>query len=167
MTTLSTTPTDSTPAAQTVLPALRTADGAAPAVRRQVRGASRNDRLNVAGAAISAICVSLLLFGQLTPLAGRFGFVVVTWALFVTVYALLVWLDDEGPAVVDKVMTVVLYSAAAVTICGLVSVVSFTLWRGRAALPKLNLYTQDMSRAGPLDPLSKGGIKHALYGRCA
>ena len=29
---------------------------------------------------------------------------------------------------------------------------------------KANLYTQDMSEAGPLDPLDVGGIKHAIVG---
>lgn len=148
----------------TVLPARDRADSEPPAAPRQVGAVSRNDRLNFLGAALSAISAALLLFGRLTPLTGRLGFVVVTYIVFLATYALLVWLDDDGPAVLDKVMTVVLYSAAALLICGLTSVVTFTLWRGRAALPKLNLYTQDMSRAGPSEPLSVGGIKHALYG---
>lgn len=152
------------PPEPTVLPDRVLMQSLGPPGRRQVGGVSRTDRLNVAGAASSAVCMSLLLFGRVTPLAGPFGFVVLTWLLFVTTYALLVWLDDDAPAVVDKVMTVVFASAAAVLICGLVSVVSFTLWRGRTALPKLNLYTQDMSRAGPKEPLGVGGIKHALYG---
>lgn len=157
--------TPGTPAAElTVLPGADLEIGAVPPVPRQVSGVSRHDRLNVVGAALSAASVSFLVFGRLTPLTGRLGFVVVTWSLFVAIYALLVWMDDDGPAVVDKVMTVVLYSATALLLCGLISVVSFTLWKGRAALPKLNLYTQDMSRAGPREPLSVGGIKHALYG---
>jgi len=125
---------------------------------------SRQDGLNLAGAATSAISVSLLLFGRVTPLSGRLGFVVVAYAVFLAAYALLVWLDDDAPAVVDKVMTAVLCSAAALTACGLLSVVGFTLWRGRTALPRTNLYLQDMSRAGPADPLTVGGIKHALFG---
>jgi len=148
----------------TVLPALGPLDEAPRSERRLVGGMSRNDRLNVAGAALSAFSVSLLLFGRLTPLTGRLGFVIVTYVVFITTYALLVWLDDDGPAVVDKVITVVLYSAASVMVSGLISVVSFTLWRGRTALPKTNLYLQDMSRAGPADPLSVGGIEHALFG---
>jgi len=151
-------------AEQTVLPALGPADRAGLRTKRQVGGASRNDRLNVVGAAVSTVSVGLLLFGRLTPLSGRLGFAVVTYVVFLTTYALLVWLDDDGPAVVDKVMTMVLYSAAAVMVSGLVSVISFTLWRGRTALPKTNLYLQDMSRAGPADPLTVGGIKHALFG---
>ncbi len=147
----------------TVLPT-RLSAGASARVPRQVGGMSRNDRLNLVGAALCGICVALLFFGRVTPLAGRLGFFVVAYTVFVASYALLVWLDDDGPAVVDKVTTVVLYSATTLLILGLFSVVTYTLWQGRAALPKSNLYTQDMSRAGPREPLSVGGIKHALYG---
>lgn len=149
----------------TVLPARqRSTEANHAAARRQIGGASLNDRLTVMGALVSALCTSALLFGQLASLSGRLGYVVVTYLIFLATYALLTWLGDDRPAVVDKVMTVVLYSAAAVMGTGLVSVVVFTLWRGRAAIGKTNLYVQDMSRAGPADPLSVGGIKHALVG---
>ena len=43
-------------------------------------------------------------------------------------------------------------------------VVSFTLWRGRTALVHANFFKQDMSKAGPLAPLTVGGVAHALVG---
>lgn len=140
------------------------ADPPPPGVRRSLGGSSRNDRWTLVGAATSAICASLLLFGRLAPFSGLLGFVVVTYILFLATYALLVWLDDDRPAVVDKVMSVLLASAASLAGLALLSVVSFTLWRGRAALIRTNLYTQDMSHAGPADPLAVGGISHALVG---
>ena len=80
----------------TVLPAL-TGENRSPArPRRKLGGASRNDRLNIAGAALSALCAALLLFGRVTPLAGRLGFVVVTWAVFIATYALLVQHADRA-----------------------------------------------------------------------
>ncbi len=145
----------------TVIPRL---DGGPRAIPRSLGKVSRNDRLSAMGAAVSAICVALLLFGRLTPMNGRLGFVIVAYLTFVVIYALLIWLNDDRPAVIDKVMTVLLHTAAALMMLGLASVVGFTLWRGRAALPKLNLYTQDMSVTGPRQPLSQGGINHALYG---
>lgn len=147
----------------TVLPALV---GAPPRVQTQrpLGGVARDDLLTLAGAFVSALCTALLLFGRVAPVAGGFGFVVVAYVLFVTTYALLIWLGDERPAVVDKVMAVLLASAAVVALLALVSVVGFTLWRGREALGKTNLYHQDMSVAGPADPLSVGGIAHAIVG---
>jgi phosphate transport system permease protein len=46
----------------------------------------------------------------------------------------------------------------------LLFVVGFTFWRGREALGHLNFFTSDMQLAGPLDPLSVGGILHAAVG---
>ena len=77
---------------------------------------------------------------------------------------MLVSLTEKGPAVVDRVMTVLLTSAAVLALFALASVIIFTLWRGREALVKPNFYTQDMSLAGPLDPLEVGGVTHAIAG---
>jgi phosphate transport system permease protein len=136
----------------------------APQVRRTLSGVTREDLLNVGGAFVSALCTGLLLFGRLAPVAGAFGFVIVTYVIFVATYALLVSLTEARPVVVDKVMAVLMSSAAAVAGLALVSVVAFTLWRGRVALGQLNLYHEDMSSAGPADPLSVGGIGHAIVG---
>ncbi len=157
------TPSSTDSMAETVLPR---SSGVAKAnqPRRTLGGASRHDTTLLAGAAISALCTTLLLFGRLTPLSGVFGFVVVGFLAFLATYAVLVSLTEDRPAVIDRVMAVLLTSAAAVAGLALFSVVGFVLWRGRTALLKSNFYVQDMSRTGPLDPLSQGGISHAIVG---
>lgn len=149
--------------ARTVLPALEDASAPERAVRT-LRGLPSDQLSHLLGAAVSAVSVGVLLFGLLTPLAGNLGFVVVTYGIFLVTYAMLTATTEDRPAVVDRVMSVVLGTAAVVAILALVSVVVYTLWRGREALAKVNLYTQDMSEAGPLDPLSVGGISHAIVG---
>jgi phosphate transport system permease protein len=136
----------------------------APQTRRNVGHVSHRDIMAAAGAAASALCTTLLLFGRLTPLSGRLGFVVVGFVVFLATYALLVSFGNDRPAVVDKVMTVLLGSAAAVAGLALLSVVAFTLWKGRQALTKTNLFVEDMRLAGPLEPLDVGGIAHAIVG---
>lgn len=131
---------------------------------RSLGGLSRNDLLTLGGAGVSALCTTVLLFGRLTPLRGPLGFVLVLFLLFNLFYALLVSFEYDRPAVVDKVMAVVMTSCAALAGLALVSVVVYTLWEGREVLPKSNLYTQDMSEAGPLDPVTTGGISHAIVG---
>ncbi|MYS22546.1 phosphate ABC transporter membrane protein 2, PhoT family [Streptomyces sp. DvalAA-14] len=135
-----------------------------PDVPRRIGGLSRTGVLSLLGAATSALCVTLLLFGELAPLSGPLGFTVTWYLVFLAGYAMLVGLDEDGPAVRDRVMTVVLWSAATVLFAALALVVGFTLWRGRQALPHGNFFTQDMQKAGPLDPLSVGGIAHAMLG---
>lgn len=149
--------------ASTVIPP-RPGPVAVEAARRRLEGVTGGDLVNIGGALLSATSLTLLLFGRLTPLSGPFGFVVVTYVIFVVNYAFLLSLSEERPAVVDKVMTTLFMSAAVVAGLALFSVIGFTLWRGRTALARTNLYLQDMSAAGPSDPLSVGGIKHAIVG---
>ena len=149
-------------APRTVRPELEPARPPAPI--RTLRKMSRDDLFDLVGAAVSSLSVALLLFGRLAPLRGPFGFVVVSYLLFIVLYALLVSFHEGRPAVVDRVMSVLLGTTAVIAGLALLSVVSFTLWRGRDALANSNLYTQDMSEAGPADPLSAGGIGHALVG---
>lgn len=147
----------------TVRPSRAAGPLAAPPVRT-LGGVTRGDVLTLGGALGSAVCTSLLIFGRLAPLTGAIGFVVVTYLVFLALYALLIWTSEERLAVIDKLMTVVFASAAGLAGTALFSVVTFTLWRGRAALTRVNLYWRDMSEAGPADPLSVGGIAHAIVG---
>ncbi|MEU4088502.1 phosphate ABC transporter permease PstA [Streptomyces aureus] len=136
----------------------------APPRPRRIGGVTRTGVLSLCGAAASGICVTVLLFGQLAPFSGALGFTVTAYLVFLAVYAVLTGLDEDGQAVRDKVMTVVLWTAATLLFSGLVMVVGFTAWRGREALPHGNFFTQDMQAAGPLDPLTHGGIAHAMLG---
>ncbi len=135
-----------------------------PGPVRTLGGMPRGEVANLVGAAASALATGLLLFGRLTPLRGNLGFVVVTYGVFLVTYAVLVSLTEERPALVDRVMAVLLTTAALLAGAALSSVVLYTLWRGRTALSKPNLFTEDMSTAGPLDPLTMGGISHAIVG---
>ncbi|MGW1532493.1 phosphate ABC transporter permease PstA [Streptomyces aureus] len=136
----------------------------APPRPRRIGGVTRTGVLSLCGAAASGICVTVLLFGQLAPFSGALGFTVTAYLVFLAVYAVLTGLDEDAQAVRDKVMTVVLWTAATLLFSGLVMVVGFTAWRGREALPHGNFFTQDMQAAGPLDPLTHGGIAHAMLG---
>ena len=158
--------------ADTFLP--RTPEGGPAPVPRPIRSWGARDILTVVGAAVSALCTGLLLFGRLTPLRGNLGFVIVTLLLFITIYAVLTSLTENRPAVVDRVMTVMMSTAAAVAGVALVSVIVYTFVRGWPALakqvwgpiyrPRWNFFLQDMSETGPLDPLDKGGVAHAIVG---
>ncbi|MEU5638786.1 phosphate ABC transporter permease PstA [Streptomyces milbemycinicus] len=116
------------------------------------------------GAAAAALAVTGVLFTRLLPFNGALGFVVIAYALFLALYALLVSFDESGPAVRDRVAAVVVQSLGLVMVGALAFVIVYTLWEGRKALPHPNFYTEDMAKAGPLDPLTAGGIVHAMIG---
>lgn len=141
--------------------------GAAPPaveVRRSTGGVRSSDRFALVGAAAGALSATSLLFMRLTAFSGLLGFIVVAYILFVGLYALLVSFDERGPVVRDRIASVVVHSAGAAMLTVLVVVIGYTFWRGREALPHLNFFTHDMADAGPLEPLSIGGITHAITG---
>ncbi|MER6421025.1 phosphate ABC transporter permease PstA [Streptomyces sp. NPDC001137] len=141
-----------------------------PEEHRRLGGARRDDLLALGGAATTGLTLAWLLFGQLAPLSGVLGFTIVAYLIFLVVYAVLVWMDasaagaSAAPAVRDRLLTVVLGSAAALLFAGLALVIGFTMARGWHALPHASFYTQDMQAAGPLDPVTVGGVKHAVVG---
>ncbi len=158
-----------TPASpKTVLPGVESTP-TPPSDLRPLGGVTRADLLDVAGAALGAVSFGFLVFGRLAPINGLLGQVAVTFVVFVAAYALLTSLHEDRPAVVSRVMTVMFASCAGVAFLALGSVIIDTLLRGRDALfdgfaPRWSFFTQDMSVTGPLDPIERGGISHAIVG---
>ena len=132
--------------------------------RRSTSGWRGSDVLALVGAAVSSLALTAVLFLWLAPFDGRLGALAVAWVAFVGSYTLLVSFDEDGPAVRDRLAMVVVHSFAFVILLALVMVIGFTAFRGREALSNLNFFTSDMGNTGPLDPLTSGGMVHALVG---
>lgn len=122
------------------------------------------DVLAIAAALLAAVATTALLWTQLAPFTGLIGYVVVTWCLFVLIYAVLVAFDEEQPAQRDRVSAVIVHSLALVVLAALAFVIFYAFARGWKALVHLNFYTQDLHSTGPLAPLTQGGILHAIVG---
>ncbi|MFC4032790.1 phosphate ABC transporter permease PstA [Streptomyces polygonati] len=150
------------PDAATTLP--RPAPRDTPEQRRSTLSLRRTDMFAVLGAAAASLSLTWLFFARIAPFTGGLGFVVCAYLLFLALYALLVSFDEDGPAVRDRIASAVVHSLAVLLLVALAFVVVYTLWSGRKALGHLNFFTQDMRKAGPLDPLTVGGIRHAVIG---
>jgi phosphate transport system permease protein len=148
---------------RTTLPS-RPGHRARPPEPRQLGVLRAGDLLSVFGALAAALCTTLLLWTQIGFFSGIFGMIVVTWCLFVAYYAALVSLEDSGPAMRDKLAAVVVQSLGAVVISVLAFVIIYTFVRGWPALHHLNFYTKDLGLTQEQDPLSKGGVLHAIIG---
>lgn len=139
--------------------------GEMPTERRRATGSFRlTDAYSLAGALAAGLAMTSLLFTTVLPWNGVLGFIVVWYLVFVPAYALLVSMDERGPIVRDRVAAVVVHSLASLMLLALIFVVAFALVRGARALRYINFYTQDLSRTGPLDPLTSGGVIHAIIG---
>ena len=131
---------------------------------RRLRGISGDEALNFGGALASALSVSFLLFGRIAPLSGGLGFLGVTFVVFLAVYAFMLSLTESRPVVVDRIMSVVMFSTFFVVFAALASVMWEIASKGFIAVRHVNFFTQDMSNTGPNDPLTSGGITHAIAG---
>ena len=138
--------------------------GGRPPQPRPLTGFRTPDVLSLGGALAAALCTTGLLWTQVAPFSGFIGYVVVTWSLFVIFYAVLVSFDQDGPAVRDRVVSVVVHSLGALVLVALIYVIVYTFYRGWTALVHLNFYTQDLRTTGPLSPLTQGGVIHAIVG---
>lgn len=147
-----------TPLAATAAPV----DG--PEVRRTLRATRSSDVLPVVGAGVAALSLSGLVYFALAPFTGVLGYVLLSFALFVLLYAVLVSVDGSRILVKDRVAAVVVHALAFLMLLALVVVVVFVVVRGRSVLLYANFYVDDMSVTGPLEPLSSGGIWHGIVG---
>jgi phosphate transport system permease protein len=132
--------------------------------RRRPGRTSIEDAFDLGGALLAGAAVSTLLFGWVAPLSGAVGWVVVAYLAFLVVYAVLVSLRADRLAVANRLVTVLLATAGLVVLTALVFVVLYTVGRGVPALSNPSFFVETMRFAGPLDPLSVGGIAHAIVG---
>jgi phosphate ABC transporter permease subunit PstA/phosphate ABC transporter phosphate-binding protein len=146
----------------TVVPRRPTAPGAQR--RRRTGGLRRTDVLAILGALAAGAATTGVLWTQLGPFTGALGYVVVTWLVTVAWFALLVSFDENRSLVKDRVAAFVVHSLGIVLVAALVFVIYYTLKRGYPALPHLNFYIQDMRSVQATDPLTKGGVLHAVIG---
>ncbi|HEY0807794.1 MAG TPA: phosphate ABC transporter permease PstA [Pseudonocardiaceae bacterium] len=137
---------------------------ATPEQRRQPHRRTVDDRLSLIGSALAAFALMWVVYYQLLPFSGMFGFIVCWYAAFLLIYALVSRQRHARPVVRDRLMAAVVHGGAIVVGGTLLLVVVSTLWQGRGALAHLTFFTSDLSHAGPLDPLSVGGVLHAVVG---
>uniref|UniRef100_UPI0007C759C7 phosphate ABC transporter substrate-binding protein PstS n=1 Tax=Streptacidiphilus melanogenes TaxID=411235 RepID=UPI0007C759C7 len=138
--------------------------GAPRRQRRRPGAAKPADRYAVIGALAGSVGLTTLLFHYLLPFDGPLGFVVTAWLCFLGLYALLVAQEESGLAVRDRLAAAVVHSVAALVLAALVLVIGYVAVRSWDALPHGNFYTQDMSDADSLAPLTTGGVLHAVIG---
>lgn len=135
-----------------------------PETRRELSTLRRDDILRVAGAAVGALTATGWLFTQLLPFQGALAFTLVAYGLFVLFFVILISFDDDRVTIIDRVWAVLIHTAAVTLLLALVVVVVFTVVRGSDAFLHPNFWVSDLSVAGPLDPLTVGGMAHAAIG---
>jgi phosphate transport system permease protein len=135
-----------------------------PEARRNLAQIRREDVLRIVGTAVAAVATTAWLFTQVIPASGPLAFTLTAYLLFLAFFVALISLDENRVTIADRVAAVFIHSAAIVLLAALAVVVVFTLARGAGAFRHLNFWTEDMSLAGPLAPLTAGGMLHGAIG---
>lgn len=133
-------------------------------IPRPINRRSADDVLSTVGAVISSFALTWVVYYDLLPVSGGLGFILAWCCCFLLLYGGVTSLSHPRPVVVDRVMAAVVTLAAVLVTFALVTVIWYTIWNGRHVLPHLSFFTQDARNAGPLAPLTRGGISHAIIG---
>jgi phosphate transport system permease protein len=125
---------------------------------------SLDERLTVWGAAFGSLALIWVLYERVLPLNGVLGFVVCWYAAFLCFYTGLTAMAHPRIIVIDRLAQAIVTGGAAVVGIALLATILFTFARGWRPLVHVNFYTHDMGGVQPTDPLTKGGVLHALAG---
>jgi phosphate transport system permease protein len=118
----------------------------------------------VAGAALGALALVWVLYERVLPFNGVLGFWLSWYLVFLLMYAAMARLQWNSREVSHRVATVAFGTGGTIACLVVVGTVLFTLLKGLRAVVHSNLFTQNMAFAGPLSPLSVGGVLHAMVG---
>lgn len=134
--------------------------------RVRLHGVKAPDVLAVAGSALGALGLTWVLYERVLPLSGTLGFWVFWYVLFLAGYAAVTAMTaGNGRAVGDRIVAMVMTSAAVVVLVIIGNQIGYTVYRGWPALRHFtNFVTQTMADTGPLQGLDVGGVLHAIIG---
>ncbi|AXX30040.1 Phosphate transport system permease protein PstA [Actinosynnema pretiosum subsp. pretiosum] len=139
--------------------------GAALRARRDHRRHAARPRARAAaGARTGSPALVWIICQNLLPASGLLGFAACRYPAFLLPHDSVTALRHPAAVVKDRVAAAVVHALAALLGVGLLLVVGYTFWRGAEALGHTNFLTDDLSAAGPLDPLGEGGVLHAVVG---
>lgn len=130
---------------------------------RRPRELTRVDYATLAGSACSAVAITWLLLGRLSDGGGWFGFLLVSYLVFLAIFAVVTADRLGGMVAADRVFSVVIASLAVAVLVPLASVIVLLVVRGLTAL-RPSFFVHDMSGVTPSMPATAGGGSQAVVG---
>ena len=124
---------------------------------------SFDDRASWIGSMLGAFAMVWFTF-QVLAWSGKLGFVLLWYAAYLALYAVVTGLSNARPVVVERLAAAVVAGGAVVVGLALASTVGYTVSKGWSAFSHTNFYTHDMAGVRPTAGLSQGGILHAITG---
>jgi phosphate transport system permease protein len=124
--------------------------------------ASKSDRFRDALIFLGAI-VFAFGFVELTPLKGKLAYFIIFFISYSVATGLLSFFRYGAMTAKDSAIKVLIACGALLTVLPIASILYTVISKGYKGI-KPNIFTTDMSMATPTDPLTNGGILHAILG---
>ena len=138
---------------------------AKPEPRRiRLHAVNAEDILAPAAAAVSAIALVWYPYENVLPFSGVLGFWLCWYIAFLALYAGVVGLRWGRRAMVDRMLVAGTVTAGIFALAVILDQIIYVSFRGWSAVKHLNFWTQTMALTGPLQPLTSGGVVHAMVG---
>jgi phosphate transport system permease protein len=118
----------------------------------------------VTGAALGALSLTWVLYERVFPFSGVLGFWLSWYVVFLLLYACMARLQWDAREVSNRLALVAFTTGGILAVTIVLGQVLFVVVRGLRAVLHLNFWTQSLAFAGPLQPLSVGGVLHAIVG---
>jgi phosphate transport system permease protein len=124
--------------------------------------ASKRDQLREVGLFLFAIALTYLLVA-VTELKGKLAYFLLFFLIYAVATSLQSLIKYGTAKAKDSAIKVLIACGALITLLPIASILGTVISRGYKGI-KLNIFTSDMSLATPTDPLTNGGLLHAIIG---
>ena len=124
--------------------------------------ASRMDRLREAAVFIFAVAFSFALVA-FTGLSGKLGYFVAFFFVYAAATGIRSYLKFGMAVAKDSAIKVFIACGALLTIIPIVSILATIISKGYKGI-RPSIFVNDMSMATPTDPITNGGLLHAIVG---
>jgi phosphate transport system permease protein len=144
-------------------------DAPPPTPRLGLGAMPEEDRFVIWGSRVAALALAWLITQRLLPTPGVAWFLVTFGAMNLLVLAVTTALTNTANhnsmvVVKDRIAQWLVSTGALVVFGALATTIFFVFQRGWHPLVHGNFYFDDMTGVGPSDPLTRGGILHAIVG---
>lgn len=124
--------------------------------------ASKKDRLIDSSIFAGSLLTSYLIV-ELTPMKGKLALFAMFFLVYMVLTASLKGIQRGNAAAKDALVNSLVAIGAIVTVIPIASILFTVIQKGLPGI-KLSIFTHDMSLATPTDPLTNGGLLHAITG---
>lgn len=124
--------------------------------------ASKRDRLIDFSIFAGSLLTSYLIV-ELTPMKGKLALFAMFFLVYMLLTATLKGIQRGNAAAKDALVNSLVAIGAIVTVIPIASILITVIQKGLPGI-KLSIFTHDMSMATPTDPLTNGGLLHAITG---